>query len=168
MRNEDLTDLLSSYLRSPDAEKSNCLKILSQHPDDALSAILGFHGPYPESIDPRDAHDRYLVDVLGELLKKSPRLFGKTNTKGSASYLLISAAILTREPCFVDGILAGLRDRSLYTKLMVVDAISQHRYLRTAAAEMELKRLLSLQSIASSSSDRRKIESALAAFTKDA
>lgn len=170
MSTEDMTDLIVQYLTSPKTKRPSIVNKLSIGPDAAFETILGFRGPYPESLHPREVHET-LFALLPDLLKICPRLFIECEIKTLAPdqrYPLICAAICTQDSRFIDGILSGLKDRSIYVKLLVIDAITRTRYrfLRTADARKELERLLTLKSIAESEYARKHVENALRAFTK--
>lgn len=170
MSTEDTTDLIVQYLTSPKTKRPSIVKKLSISPDAAFETILAFRGPYPESSHPRDVHE-ILNFLLTDLLKICPRLFIECEIKTLTTdqrYALICAALYTQEYRFIDGILSGLKDRSIYVKLLVIDAIRlrRYRFLRTADARKELERLLTVRSIAESEYNRKQVENALRAFTK--
>lgn len=141
---------------------------MSLHPDQAVAAILGFRGPYPADMHPIDAHADYLTALLAALLKQCPDVLAQVKPAAlrRGQYTLISAAIMTGDPRFADAIIAGLKATSVLTKLMVVEAVQRHAWLRTPAARAELERLATLPSIASSAPDRAKVAAALAAFER--
>jgi hypothetical protein len=168
MSTEDTTDLIVQYVTSPKAKRPLIVNKLSISPDAAFETIFAFRGPYPESLHPREVHET-LFALLPDLLKICPRLFIECEIKTLAPdqrYQLICAAIETQESRFKDGILSGLKDRSIYVKLLVIDAIRRYRFLRTADARKELERLLTVKSIAESEYHRKQVENALRKFTR--
>lgn len=166
MTTDDVTTLIAEYLTASRSRKTALVGTLAQTPSAAFDAILAFRGPYPTSIDPRDAHDQ-LVELMVELLKRCPRLFIECDLRKVdriQRHPLLYAAIATCEPRFTSKIIGALRDRSIYIKLLVADAIVRHDYLRTPEAKRQLQRLLTVKSIAESNHDRVRLERALEAF----
>ncbi|MAP07635.1 MAG: hypothetical protein CMM00_01990 [Rhodopirellula sp.] len=169
MTAKDVTSMIAEYLTSPGPEKRAIVEKLAETPDVAFTATLRFRGPYPESLHPRDVHDTHLVDLMTELLKQFPHLFTECELKNIDRFQrhpLICAAISTHDPQFTDAIIGALKDRSIYIKILVMDAIGRHHYLRTAEAKKQLERLLTVKSIAESNCDRAHVEKALAAFNE--
>jgi len=118
------TKLILQYLASPET-KSAVVTRLSQSPYDAFAAILGFRGPYPQTIHPIDVHEEYLTPLLAALLKACPQLLigPKPARIPPRPFILIAAAIEANDPRFADTILSGLKDRSIDVKLAAVHGI---------------------------------------------
>jgi hypothetical protein len=123
---------------------------LSKHPYEAFRAILGYQGPYPESVHPMDAHTDHLPALLAALLTRAPRLLiGPRPAKTPPRpYMLIAAAIISNDSRFAATILSGLKDRSIYVKLAVVNGITRCRFLQTPDVKRQLQALTTMKSIA--------------------
>jgi hypothetical protein len=144
-----IRELTLQYLASPEI-KNSVVHRLSQSPYDAFDAILGFQGPYPETIHPIDVHEDYLTPLLAELLRACPQLLiGPDPARiPRRPFILLGAAIAANDPRFADTILSGLKDRSIYVKLAAVDGILRCSFLRTPEVKQQLQRLLAMKSIA--------------------
>ena len=167
MSTPNTTDLIVQYLTASKVKQRTIVNRLAENPQEAFGATLAFRGPYPKALHPRDVHDTHLVQLLADLLAKCPELFtgrGIKTVNRDHRHRLICAAISTQDPQFTEGILAGLKDRSIYVKLLVIDAITRYKWLRTEGARIELERLLMVKSIAESDYDRRHVEQALETF----
>ncbi|WP_037198007.1 hypothetical protein [Rhodopirellula baltica] len=159
-----LADHIFDWLES----KSNAaLDGLLNSPEDSFAAVLDYRGAYPDGMDPRDAHGIHLVNLLSLLLFRFPELLTNRELKTipvRQRYCVVNAAITADSKKFRDFILGGLRDRSIYVKTLVLDAIVRHPALRTPTAHEMVKRLLLVKSVVESDYDRRHVEAALASF----
>ena len=160
-----MNELILQYIASK-GKRDIVVKAMIAHPTEALSAIVEFQGPYPEDIHPIDVFEEYLTPLLSELFRRSPALLiGPAEAMlPKNKYMIIAAAIAADDSRFGGLILSGLKDRSIYVKLLVVDGIARRSYLRTPEVKRELQRMLSLKSIAADPYSRQKTRAALGAF----
>ena len=161
----ETTELISRYLASPDT-KSAVVAELSRNADAAFQAIQSYQGPYPNGMHPIDAHEEYLTALLVELIKRFPRLLIGPNPAKMTSqpFILISAAIAADDPRFAETILAGLKHRSIYVKLVALNGIVRLSFLRTPEVKQQLLRLMVMKSIAKDEYSMERIQEALALF----
>lgn len=118
-------------------------------------------------MDPRDAHGIHLVNLLSMVLSRAPAVLANRELRTidvRQRYTVINAAIGADAVAFRDFILSGLRDRAIYVKTLVLDAIVRHPELRTSDARVLVERLMSVKSIADSDYDRRHVQAALDSF----
>jgi hypothetical protein len=143
----------------------------ARRPEAAFRALLDYRGPYPEPLHPIDVHETHLHDLLTELIRRCPDLLLHRDLSGlgpGQRYLVVSAAIETSDARLTPVVVAGLRDPSIYVKLLAAGALVRHPRLRVPQARLELTRLLALKSVAGSDHDRERFQQALDALDRDA
>ena len=151
---------IADYLQSPSDDDP--VTELCSHGDAAVDGILSYKGPIPESMHPRDVDDTHLVELLEKVIQRRPELVLRRNLSAMGShdrYRLLVAAACTENEQFADVILAGLKDRSVYVKLMVLHYMKEYEYLRQPNAVPQLKRLLTQKAM--HEDDRKRVEQVL-------
>jgi hypothetical protein len=173
-RRDRLRLLIADHLRAltrPGPPPPFPVEALTRRPEAAFRALLGYRGPYPAPLHPIDVHADHLRVLLTELLRRRPALLLGRDLSAlgpGQRHLVLNAAIGAEDPRFTPVILAGLKDRSVYVRLLVADALVQHERLRAREARLELRRLLALKSVASSEYDREHFQQALDALDRHA
>lgn len=152
--------LFAEYLWSP--SDSHAITQLCSHGEAAVDAVIHYKGPIPESMHPRDVYDTHLTELLQKIIQLRPELLLHRNLNSMESrerYRLLVAAACTRDERFTEVILNGLKDRSVYVKLMVVSYMEQYQHLRKPDTVPLLKRLLTQKTM--HDDDRKHIDKLL-------
>ena len=160
----DLHSLIQDYLAAPNERRETTLAAMIREPDAAFAALTGYRGPYPDHLPAVDIVPDFLSPLLTELLRACPRLLLERDLSALAAgvrWTVLAAASDADRPEFAPVILAGLNDRSLEVKELVVKCILRYPPLRRAQARRPLKRLRAQKSLAFC---RAEIEQALASL----
>lgn len=124
-----------------------------------MEALLNFKGPYPEDCSVVDVFPDFLAPLLSDLLRRAPRLLIERDLSrmaAGARWIVISAAIESGDSRLAEVILAGLEDRSIAVKQLVVGAIPGHACLQQPEVRPRLQRLLVQRSMSYCRDDIRR------------